>query len=185
MELIVERILRGDKEAFIQAINEYKSQMYKVARARLNSEDDIGDAIQDTILSAYKNIHSLKEPRFFKTWIIRILINKCNDIVKKKSNITYIDDYTQVAGNPSMTVHEECVEDRINFTDVIKVLKEEYRMVVTLYYVNEFTIKEISEILKVKEGTIKSWLSRSRQQLKNYYLNNNIDKSSLEVLCDD
>lgn len=181
MELLIKKAQKGDKEAFIQAISGYMTQMYKIARTRLNSDDDIGDAIQDTILAAYESLLRLKEPKYFKTWLIRILINKCNDIAKKSCNVTYIEDYTQFYNLSSLTIYNEDVEGNLDFTNILKILSEECRSTVVLYYVNDLTTKEISEVLNEKEGTIKSRLSRARQELKKHYLSKGIDSSSLNL----
>ncbi|WDC85695.1 sigma-70 family RNA polymerase sigma factor [Caloramator sp. mosi_1] len=161
----------------MQLINDNMNQMYKVAKSRLLSDEDVGDAIQETILAAYKNLDKLKEVRYFKTWLIRILINKCNDIVSKSKNIIYIEDYSLINNGMSMKTNNESIEDRLDFIKTLEVLSEDYRTVVVLYYVNGFTTKEISEILGEKEGTIKSRLNRARQRLKDYYLEINDDKS--------
>ena len=57
----------------------------------LKNDEDVADAIQDTILSCYENLRSLKQNRYFKTWMLRILINKCKDILKQKKQVTYTD----------------------------------------------------------------------------------------------
>lgn len=172
MELLIKKAQRGDEEAFIQAINEYLTPMYKIARIRLQSEEDIGDAIQDTILAAYKDLHKLRQPRFFKTWITRILINKCNDIVQSKGKVLYVEDYSQIdEGN--LTFKHTDVDSDIDFKQTLTMLSETHRTVIVLHYVNGFTSREISEILNEKENTIKSQLNRARQKLKEYYLSGN------------
>lgn len=80
---IITRVKNGDEEAFSELIEEYKLSIYKTAKAILKDEDDVCDAIQDTALSIYKNISNLKNEKYFKTWVIRITINKCYDIITK------------------------------------------------------------------------------------------------------
>ena len=80
---IIAQIKKGDKEAFAELIDEYKLLIYKTAKAILKDEDDVCDAIQDTALSIYKNISNLKNEKYFKTWVIRITINKSYDIITK------------------------------------------------------------------------------------------------------
>lgn len=84
MEYLVKRAQKKDDQAFVQLIEMVKGDLYKVARSYLDSEADIADAIQDTIIVCYEKIDSLKERKYFKTWLIRILINKCNDILRKE-----------------------------------------------------------------------------------------------------
>lgn len=167
MENLIRKAQKGDEEAFIQAITLYTPILYKVARTRLSSEEDIGDAIQDTILSAYKNLQSLKNPSYFRTWLTRILINQCNDIAKQNNKVVCIGSYEDdVLLNAA---HDYTDLSDMDFYDILLKLNVEYRTVVILYYVNGFNTREISEILNEKEGTIKSRLSRAREKLKGIY----------------
>ena len=168
MENLIKKLQKGDEEAFIEAITKYMPVMHKVARTRLSSEDDIGDAIQESILSAFKNLHSLKNPSYFRTWLIRILINQCNDITKQNSKVICIGSYEE-ADKLTKSVCDDNVVNTMDFNQTLAQLSIEYRTVVVLYYVNGFNTREISEILNEKEGTIKSRLSRAREQLKVNY----------------
>lgn len=168
MEFLIKKAQKGDEEAFIQALTSYMPVMYKVARTRLSSEEDVGDAIQETILSAFKNLQSLKNPSYFKTWLIKILINKCNDIIKQNSKVICIESYEE-ADLPTEAVSNGNIEDDMDFNRILLGLSVDYRTVIVLYYVNGFNTREISEILNEKEGTIKSRLSRARAQLKSSY----------------
>lgn len=170
MELLIKKAQNGDKEAFISIINEHLQMMYKVAKTRLSSEEDIGDAIQETILSAYKSICVLKNTSYFKTWLIKILINKCNDIISKNKKIIYVEDYYESIENEDLLEAKVSIEENIVFNETLNSLDESYKTVIVLYYVSGFNTREISEILKEKEGTIKSRLSRGRQKLKEIYL---------------
>ena len=73
----------GDEEAFSILMEEYKLPMYKTAKAILNNEDDVCDAIQEALISIYRGLNSLKHEEYLKTWIIRITINKCYDVISK------------------------------------------------------------------------------------------------------
>lgn len=181
MEFIIKKAQNGDKEAFINLINECMPQMYKVAKAKLISDNDVGDAIQDTILAAYKNLTKLKDPRYFKTWITKILINKCNDILSRNKKIIYIDDYNNVSNESDINSYSNEIEENLDFIETLKILNEEYRAVVVLYYANGLTTKQIGEVLSEKEGTIKSRLSRAKKQLKDYYINNNLYDNSFNL----
>lgn len=176
MELMIKRAQKGDKEAFIKLMEKYTQDMYKVAKFRLNSEEDIGDAIQETILSAYKNICMLKNTNYFKTWLIRILINKCNDIIANNKNIVYVEEYYESSIKDEIS--QDKFENNIAFKEVLEKLSEAYRTVIVLYYVNGFNTREISEILNEKEGTIKSRLSRAREKLREFYLEGNNENFS-------
>ncbi|WP_025691261.1 sigma factor [Paenibacillus zanthoxyli] len=78
MEQEVKLAKQGDREAFIRLTRQIENGLYNTARAMVKKDEDIADALQETILKAYKSLDTLREPGFFKTWVYRILINECN-----------------------------------------------------------------------------------------------------------
>ena len=166
MEELVKRAKNKDEKAFDELILTIEEEMYLIAKTRLYSDDDIADAIQETILLCYKNIHKLKENKFFKTWVIRILINECNKIHKRKRKYSIsfedkeIEKYVKI---------EENYDENIGFDILIRNLEAEEKLILTLYYCSGYTTKEISKILKKNEGTIRSKISRSKDKLKKQY----------------
>lgn len=162
MEILVAKARRGDEDAFFELIEHYKLSMYKAAKSILNNEEDIADAIQETIISAYKNIKKLKNNSYFKTWITRILINKCKDIIHKNKGYLLIDNYNE----------ESYIQDfltKFELEEALGDLSKEQKLVISLYYISEFNIREISEILNESQGTVKSRLFRARNKLKSRY----------------
>lgn len=89
MEELIKEAKEGNKEAFTELICEIRHDLYKIARVRLSCNDDIEDAVQETTIEAFKSIKNLKEINSFKKWIIKILINRCNRIYKRKRKITF------------------------------------------------------------------------------------------------
>lgn len=152
-----------EKEDFINLINANRFKMYKTAIAILKDEDDANDAIQDTLYSAYKNYTNLKEKQFFTTWIIRILINKCYDIINKNKKIAYIDD--SITENTVGEQDSYEVENSLEW--VFKQIDKDLKEVVVLYYYDELSINDISQMLQIPQGTVKSRLSRAREQIGN------------------
>ena len=96
MEALVTAAKNGDKEAFVQLIRINKQSMYKAAWVYLRNEQDIADALQNTILSCYEKIQGLREVKYFKTWLMRILINECKDILRQKNHDTELDNFQKV-----------------------------------------------------------------------------------------
>ena len=80
MKELISRAQSGDPEAFIQLIELNKQSLYKVAKGYFSERMDVEDAISETVSVCWEQISTLRNPEFFKTWLIRILINKCNDI---------------------------------------------------------------------------------------------------------
>lgn len=164
MEILIKKAIKGDPEAFIELINKNEIALYKAAKAILNNEEDIGDAIQETILAAYKNIGTLKNIKYFKTWITRILINKCNDIIRKNKNLVFINEYKDGS-------YSEELDENLDFKNAFDNLSSEHKIVLNLYYVSGFSSREIAEILEVNESTIKSRISRGKKKLKSFLSN--------------
>lgn len=145
---------------FTQLVQKNKLKFYKTAKAILKNEDDVYDAIQNALISMYQNFHNLKEQRYFATWGVRIVINKCYDLLRKNNKIELYDEL------------EECVtEDNYNLdyngiNKLVNGLDKNLYLIVILYYYDDFSIKEIAEILEMPEGTIKSKLSKARSTLR-------------------
>lgn len=154
---------KGDKEAFTELILEIEDDLYKIARTRLNNQEDIFDAIQETMISAYKSIGKIKKVEFFKTWIIKILINKCNDVYKNIHNVE-LDE--KIIGKQDINNPIINLENNLNFEYIMKILNYDERIAMTLYYLEEYTTKEIGELLKTNENTIKTRIRRAKEKIK-------------------
>lgn len=164
MENLIEEAKNGNKEAFSQLILEIERDLYKIARTRFSCEADIEDAVQETILQAFKSIKTLRKPKSFKAWIIKVLINKCNKIYKKKEkHIKYIEDITEDIG---MYDNNDTLISNLDFYKLIKDLNYKERITIVLYYSEDLTTKEIGKILKESESTIRNRLSRTRIKIK-------------------
>lgn len=148
----------GDKTAFSQLILYYKQDLYRVAKGILKSDFDAADAIQETIISAYSNISSLKDDQYFKTWIIRILINQCSRILRNAKQTVSIDEITELAATDRYPSDNDAAV-------FINMLVPDLRYVIILYYYEDFSVKEIAGILKIPQGTVKSRLQRARAKL--------------------
>ena len=84
MKYLVKRAQKKDDQAFVELMEHCKSSMYKVARSYLKEDADIADAIQETVIDCYEHMDRLKHAEYFKTWLTRILINNCKDILAEK-----------------------------------------------------------------------------------------------------
>jgi len=158
---IINEAKKGNKEAFVTLIEQYKTQMYKTAKAILKNEDDVCDAIQEALMSCYKNIQNLKNEKYFKTWLIRITINKCYDIIEKNSsNNNKIEKAIGFEEEKTSNL-----ENKIDLNMALKSIDNDLRIVTVLYYYDDISVKEISDILGIPIGTVKSKLSRARDKL--------------------
>ena len=158
----VNESVNSSPESFERLVNTVKVKLYKTGMAILKNDDDVCDAIQETLLSAYKNFESLREKQYFSTWITRILINKCYDIIKKNKKISYLNEQMEVEANESY--YDRYKEDS-TVERVLSQINPELKLVTVLYYYDEFSVKEISEMLNIPEGTVKSRLARARDKM--------------------
>ena len=164
MEELVLKAQHGDEKAFTDLILIIKHDLFKIAKMRLVNEADIEDAIQETLIETFKAIKKLKDVNAFKPWVTKILINKCNKVYRRRnSDISFEDEIN----NYLVQEAEHLTESDMDFYLLIKSLNYEDRMIITLYYLERYTIKEISKILKMNENTVKTRLARSKEKLKN------------------
>lgn len=159
---LVKRSIAGDADTFLELMEKNSLAMYKVARGILDNDEDAADAIQDTILTCFEKIHTLKNPEYFKTWMIRILINECNKIHRHYKNFSRTEELPEVPGQ-DMSIAE------FEFKEMLGMLDESYRIILILYYVEGFRIADIASILNMNENTVKTRLARARVQLKQEY----------------
>lgn len=151
---------------FTELLEENKLKFYKTAKTILKNDDDVYDALQDGLLSMYQNYDTLKDKKLFSTWGIRIIINKCYDFLRKqKNNILVLDE--MVENSSEISSFDEYDVDKYGIKKVINEhLSEEQKLVIILFYYDEYSLKDISKILDIPEGTVKSRLSKAREILK-------------------
>ncbi len=139
------------RETFSNLILDSEPTLYRVAMSMLRNEKDCEDAVQTAILTAFEKLGMLRREEYFKTWLVRILINVCNKQLKSAAKTAELHD-----------------TDISSIRMAIESLPVKIRQVVVLYYIEQFTVKEIKQILKIPEGTVKSRLSKGRKLMKNY-----------------
>ena len=172
MEELIEKAKEGDKGAFTELVVINKSKLYMLSRNFLSREDDIEDAIQETMMKAFFKIKTIDHNEVFEYWIGRILINECKMISRKKTqreiptDVEILQEICIPQNSKEGNLTDiEYFESRNDFQILIKKLKEDEKTLVTLHYEIGYTTKQISKILNIKEGTIKSKISRVKKKL--------------------
>lgn len=158
-EQLVEKAIAGDEGAFLQLMKHYKVDLYKTALSYLRNEHEAIEAVQEVTYRAYKNIKKVREPAFFKTWLIRIMINYCNDQMKEKKRVVYDDEL----------LSKYWIEDgdlQFEIDEALRSLDESSRELIMLKYIHGLKIKEISAEMDCPEGTIKTWLHKALKLLR-------------------
>ncbi|PYG85835.1 RNA polymerase sigma-70 factor (ECF subfamily) [Ruminiclostridium sufflavum DSM 19573] len=150
-----------DKDTFAEEVRKAEATLFRISKAILQNEKDCEDAVQEAILKAYHKLASLKKEAFFKTWLVRILINECYKVSRLHKKDAGYKEY----------INSEAAAEPDNYSDLyssIMKLDEDLRTVVILYYIEGFSIAETASISKIPEGTAKSRLSRARTTLKKW-----------------
>ena len=149
------------KEQLGELILESQHQMYATAKSILKDDHDCADAIQETIVKAFTKLDTLRKERYAKTWLMRILMNECYNICRKSEKILPIDQYIE-----QMEVSQKIETDYGDLFEAVNELREELRIPVVLYYVEDFSCREIAEILGISEGAVQKRLDRARKRMK-------------------
>ncbi len=147
-----------DKDSFAKNVLEAETTMYRVAKSIMVNESDCEDAVSEAVLKAYEKLNTLREERYFKTWLIRILINECYRKKRAQAKIIPLEDYAE-----SLTVNDESCSEL--YGAVMK-LKPRIRITVVLHYIEGYGVEEIAGILKIPAGTVKSRLHAGRKMLR-------------------
>lgn len=147
-----------DKKEFSKRVMEAERSLYHVSKVLLFHEADCEDVVQNAILKAYLKRDSLREVKFFKTWLTRILINECYQFLRTKKQEVSYDDY----------MAQEPAEEKYytELYDAIRKLDEKHKLPIVLYYIEGYSVEEIAGTLKIPSGTVKSRLSKGRKLLK-------------------
>lgn len=161
METLIKRAKRKDPDAFTELMQSQMQNMYRTARAILMNDEDSADAIQETILVCWEKLKDLKEDKYFRTWMTRILINKCYEIIRANQRMVCMEELPE-----GIT---EADTSNLEWKEAMATLDEKYRLVLILYYGEGFATEEIAKILKIPSSTVRTRLARGRKQLAGYY----------------
>lgn len=149
---------RSEDTWFSREIEAMAPTIFRIAFAILRNRADSEDAAQNAVLKAYTNLDTLKERRYFKTWLIRILKNECVNVLHAQKPVSNLDDCASVG-------YEMQVPD-MDLNRAFDLLTDDERLAITLYYYEGYSTKEIAKICEVNDGTIRTRLSRARETLR-------------------
>ncbi|GGG67814.1 sigma-70 family RNA polymerase sigma factor [Paenibacillus radicis (ex Gao et al. 2016)] len=160
--------VKGDEDALFRRIDIDKRQLYGIAYSYMRNETDAVEAMQETVCRVWAKRRSLRDPRLFTTWMIRILIRVCMDERKKKRReLVSADSFVQGWSESRAINNLPDMAERIDMEAQIKSLPSKYRMVIVLKYYRDLTITDIAELLEKPDGTVRTWLHKGLTLLKN------------------
>ena len=169
-QIYINRVLDGDSQAFAMLVNRYKDLVFSLALRMLKHKEEAEEVSQDTFIKIYKSLHKFKGDSKFSTWVYKVTYNTCLDRIKKlkrTQNTQQIDEFTehQIKTLDNALDHIETKERQKALKACIDRLPSDDSFLVTLFYFEELSLEEISEIVGLKPNNVKVKLHRSRKKL--------------------
>ena len=172
-EKLISRAAKGDASAFNELLGMHEKKMYAVCLRMCANNEDAQDCLQEAMLRIFRSISGFKGQSSFSTWVYRVTMNTCLDELRKKKNkqSTSLDGLLETGWSPSNDSdtpehHAIAKEKRVAIRSAISELPDDMRAAVVLRDIQGFSYDEISEILSINVGTIKSRISRGREKLR-------------------
>ena len=154
---------KGNDDAFLILFQKYEQDIYRTSFVFVKNQNDALDVVQETAYQSFKSIKNLKEPKYFKTWLMRITINCALDLLRKQKNVVQMKP--EVVEFISGDVNEDIFLE-MTVRDLIERLNEDEKSVIVLRFYEDLTIKEVSETLGIPLGTAKTILYRALNKLR-------------------
>ena len=148
-----------DALTFQAEVRRIENLMYRVSMSYLSDVEDAADAVQDTLAKAWEKRNILTSPEQFKPWVMRILVNQCKDMLRKRKRRSFYPLEENTASIDPLALQPPVMA-------AINALKPELRAVMVLHYVDGYTVQEIASNLGVPLGTVKTRMRSARKRLK-------------------
>jgi RNA polymerase sigma-70 factor (ECF subfamily) len=174
--VLVERFVNGDKNAFNQLVSKYEKSVYRIAYRFFYDEEEAMDATQEIFLKVYKSLHKFEKRSSFKTWIYRIASNTCITISEKrkkgkeglfKTIMNWWSDRNIETPEEEVLAKESSQITQKMVVEKLSQLPAKYRMPVILKDIEGLPLEKICEVLDIPLGTVKSRINRGRRLLQN------------------
>ncbi|MCA1060545.1 sigma-70 family RNA polymerase sigma factor [Rossellomorea aquimaris] len=160
---LVKKAIKGNEQAFEKLIQSESEKLYRTAFLYVRNKEDALDVVQETVCKAFTSIFRLKNPEYFSTWLVKILIHTAYGFLKKQNRIVLTGD--EFFDN-AIVSEEPDIESRMDLITALASLNKHYQTVIILFYFQGQSIKAISETMDTPEGTVKTYLHRGKLELR-------------------
>lgn len=173
----IKQVLKGDQNAYGEIVELYKDKIFQLCFRMLGNRHEAEDVAQEAFIRAYVNIQGFNQKKKFSSWIYRIATNLCIDRIRKKKPDYFLD--AEVPGTEGLNMYSQISSDHplpeeklvsLELQETVQReianLPEKYRAVIVLKYIEELSLNEISEILDLPLGTVKTRMHRGREFLR-------------------
>lgn len=145
-----------DKDFFVEELQTHHAMLYRIAYTILQNDDACRDALQEAALKAWEKRHTLREDRYFRTWVTRILINACYDTQRRRRCIVFVEELPEQAVGP---------EDP-ELAMALERLPGRLRLPLVMHYAEGMSYTEIAQALRLPKSTVRSRLHNAREKLR-------------------
>jgi RNA polymerase sigma-70 factor (ECF subfamily) len=159
---LVRRFQTGDHTAFVELMQRHERRVYNLAYRMLGSPEDARDAAQDAFLSCYRNLGRFRGESAFATWLHRIAVNACYDVLRKRPLAVSMD---ALAFEPNVSDHADRAGAAADVHRGLQAVPPEFRSVLVMFELLDLSLDEIAATLEIPVGTVKSRLHRGRAAL--------------------
>ena len=159
---LVKKAQRGNETAFVNLFSKFEDDIYRIAYVYVKNESDALDIVQEVAYLSFKNIKSVINPEYFKTWIIKITITTSINFLKKNRKVVFLDKKLQ----NTIPDIEEDYSLTVTINEILEFLDEEEKSIILLKYYEGYSFKEIALLLDIPLGTAKSVLYRALGKLR-------------------
>ncbi|MDR1959668.1 MAG: sigma-70 family RNA polymerase sigma factor [Planctomycetaceae bacterium] len=175
-DFLIDRTIQGDRDAFGRLVSQYQERLFNTMFRFTGNAEDTYDVVQETFFQAFLHLNTFRKSSKFYTWVYRIAFNVAMGIKRKKKAVSIFNKEGDLTGgyletSPPRPDDILIVEENIELVKwAIGRLEEEFRSVIVLREIEDFSYEEISEILDIPIGTVRSRLHRARGILKEILL---------------
>ncbi len=166
----IEKIIAGDKQSYAHLVARYKDMVFTIALRMVRHREEAEEVAQDAFVKAYRSLKNYKGEAKFSTWLYRIAYNTCLDRIKKQKRLIpseKIDDINEgnLTGIQDALSYMEAQERKQMIQDALDKLQDEQRVIITLFYFEELSVKEIADVTGMSVDNVKVRLFRGRKKL--------------------
>jgi len=163
VEKLVKKAQKGNDKAYVALFSQYEEMIYRTAYVYVKNKEDALDIVQETAYHSFKSIHTLREPQYFKTWLMRIAINCTMNLLRHRSKVVpFSPDFAEQLDGGS----EDDIPLSLTLQDLLDKLDTNEKSVVVLRFYQGHSLKSIADLLNLPLGSTKSLLYRSLDKLR-------------------
>jgi RNA polymerase sigma-70 factor (ECF subfamily) len=159
---LVKKAQKGDETAYLELFGQYEELIYRMAFVYVKNQEDALDVVQETAYRSFKAIKTLKQPQYFKTWLTKIAIRCSLNLLRQRTKVIQFE----LQKFDGLQTDNEDVTLSIMLDDVIEKLDATEKSIILLRFYQDYTIKDVAEMLELPLGTAKTVLYRALDKLR-------------------